>query len=244
MQPDQLLLVFLGALAGGFVNGLTGFGTGITAMGPWLYALSPPVAASLVIICSIISQLQTLPMIWRAIEWSRVLPFVVPGLLGVPIGTWLLPQVDPRAFKLGVGLFLIAYSSYVLARRGQSRSPWGGRAADGAVGFGGGVLGGLTGFSGVPAIVWTDIRGWTKEQRRSVLQGFNIAILSAALASHLVSGLLTREVGLATVAALPGTFAGAWAGALVYMRLGNRGFQKVVMGLLFMSGLALIWTSR
>jgi hypothetical protein len=64
----QVIIVALGALAGGFVNGLTGFGTGITAMGIWLYAISPTVAATLVIISSVVSQLQTLPMIWHAIE--------------------------------------------------------------------------------------------------------------------------------------------------------------------------------
>jgi uncharacterized membrane protein YfcA len=243
MGLDQIGLVLLGALAGGIVNGLTGFGTGITAMGVWLYAISPPVAASLVIICSVVSQVQTLPMVWGAIEWRRVLPFVVPGLLGVPIGTWLLPQIDPRLFKIGVGIFLVVYSSYVLARKAPTGNPFGGRAADGALGFGGGVLGGLTGFSRVLPIVWSDVRGWSKEQRRSVLQAFNLSILSVALLSHALWGLLTSQVALATAAALPGTIGGAWAGSLVYRRLGDRGFQQVVMALLLASGLVLIWTS-
>lgn len=243
MGLDAIVLVLLGALAGGFVNGLTGFGTGLTAMGIWLYALSPPVAASLVIICSVASQLQTLPMIWRTIEWKRVLPFVVPGLLGVPIGTLLLPYVDQRTFKIGVGLFLIAYPSYVLARKVQMQSAWGGRSADGVVGFGGGVLGGLAGFSGVLPIIWTDVRGYAKEHRRSVLQAFNISILSAALASHAAYGLLTQQVAWAAAAALPGSIVGAWAGSQVYRRLGDRGFQQVVMTLLCVSGVMLIWTS-
>lgn len=37
MTVDQILIVLIGTLADGFVNGLTGFGTGITAMGIWLY---------------------------------------------------------------------------------------------------------------------------------------------------------------------------------------------------------------
>jgi uncharacterized membrane protein YfcA len=243
MEQGQVLLVLAGALLGGVVNGLTGFGTGITAMGLWLYAISPPVAASLVIICSIVSQVQTLPMIWRSIEWSRVLPYAIPGLLGVPIGTLLLPQIDQRAFKIGVGAFLLAYSTYVLARRLQMANQWGGRGADGVVGFGGGVLGGLTGFSGVLPVIWTDIRGCTKEHRRSILQAFNITILSAALASHALFGLLTRDVGLAIVAALPGTIGGAWVGAQMYKRLGDLGFQRIVMMLLFASGAVLAWSS-
>jgi uncharacterized membrane protein YfcA len=244
MGLDQIAVVLIGALAGGFVNGLTGFGTAIVAMGLWLYAVSPPVAASLAIICSLISQVQTLPMIWRIIDWPRVLPFVVPGLLGVPVGTWLLAQIDPRTFKIVVGLFLLGYSAYALARRAPlAGSPIGGRAADGAVGFGGGILGGLAGLSGVFPVVWTDIRSWTKDQRRMVLLIFYLSILAVALLSHAFSGLLTPQVGWATAAALPGTIAGSWAGSFIYKRLGNSGFQRIVMALIFASGALLIATS-
>jgi uncharacterized protein len=243
MGLDQVVLVLLGALAGGIVNGLTGFGTGLTAMALWLYAISPTTAASLVIICSVVSQFQTLPLIWRAIWWERVLPLVVPGVLGVPIGTLLLPHIEPRFFKIGVGSFLVVYSTYVLARKVQINSAWGGRIADGVVGFGGGVLGGLTGFSGVLPIVWSDIRGWAKEQRRGVVQAFNLSILSFALVSHALSGLLTRQVAVVAAIALPATIAGAWLGSRIYRRLADRGYQRAVMMLLLLSGLALIWTS-
>jgi len=243
MGLEQVAIVFVGALAGGIVNGLTGFGTGITAIGLWLYALPPTVAASLAIISSIVSQAQTFHLIWRAIDWRRVLVFVIPGLLGVPLGTMLLPHIDPRFFKIGIGLFLIAYPSYVLARRRHIENDWGGEVADGVVGFGGGVLGGMTGLSGVFPVVWTDIRGWTKEQRRSVLQTFNVAILSLALVSHAVSGLLTRQVAVAAIVTVPAAIGGAWLGAFIYRRLADRGYQHAVMVLLFLSGVGLIWTS-
>lgn len=122
-------------------------------------------------------------------------------------------------------------------------STWGGRAADGFIGFWGGILGGLTGFSGVLPIVWTDVRGWAKHERRGVLQAFNLSILLASLLAHGASGLLTREVGWATMAALPGTITGAWLGASAYQRLNNPRFQDIVLGLLFVSGCVLIWAS-
>jgi len=243
MGSEQVVVVFAGALAGGIVNGLTGFGTALTVLGIWLYAIPTTVAATLVILCSVASQLQTLPMIWRTILWHRVLIFVVPGILGVPIGTFLLPHIDPRLFRIGVGGFLVIYSAYVLARRAEIKSVWGGQAADGVVGFVGGVLGGIAGLSGVLPMVWTDVRGWTKEQRRAVVQTFNIAILSFALVSHAVSGLLTRQVAVAAIAALPGTIGGAWFGAFIYRRLADRSYQRIIMMLLLLSGIVLIWTS-
>jgi len=242
MGLEQIAILLAGALAGGIVNGLTGFGTAITALGIWLYAIPPTAAASLAIICSVASQLQTVHLIWRAIQWRRVLIFVIPGVLGVPIGTWLLPHIDPRLFKLGLGFVLVAYPGYVLVRKCPIASPWGGTIADGFIGFGGGLFGGLTGMSGVLPVVWTDVRGWSKEQRRSVLQVFNMAILSLALVSHAASGLLTRQVAVAAAIVLPVTILGAWAGSFAYRRLADRGYQRAVMVLLLISGLGLIWT--
>lgn len=244
MTAQQIVIVLVGAVAGGLVNGLTGFGTALTVLGIWLYAIPPAVAATLAIFCSVVSQLQTLPMIWRTIRWEYVLAFVAPGLLGVPIGTFLLPHIDPGIFKIGVGVFLIVYTSYVLARRVELKIKWGGRLADCIVGFAGGVLGGLAGLSGVFPVVWTDVRGWAKEHRRGVLQIFNMAILSLALVSHAVSGFFTREVAVAAIAAVPGTIAGARLGAFIYRRIADRSYSRIIMMLLLMSGIVLIWTSR
>jgi uncharacterized protein len=243
MGSEQAIIVLVGALAGGIVNGLTGFGTAITALGIWLYAIPPTAASSLAIICSVVSQTQTLHLIWPSIQWRRVLCFVVPGVLGVPVGTLVLPHVDPKFFKLGLGFFLVIYPAYVLLRRGQIEKAWGGEAADGIVGFGGGILGGLTGLSGVLPVVWTDVRGWSKEQRRAVVQFFNMAILSLALFAHAASGLLTRQILFEALIGLPATIAGAWIGAFAYGRLADRGYQRVIMLLLLVSGVTLVWAS-
>ena len=240
MTFEYFLVVFAGGLAGGFVNGLTGFGTGITALGIWLTVLSPTVAATLVVVCSLVAQLQTLPKIWSTIEPSRVAPFILPGLIGVPAGTALLAFVDVRSFKFAIGVLILAYSLHSLLFRSRAPLTWGGRIADGAIGFGGGVLGGLAGLSGPLPTVWADVRGWSKVQRRSVFQAFNLTIIFAALASHMAAGLVTHELLTAVIAALPGTFLGAWAGVTVYGRVSDKRFKQTVLILLSISGLALV----
>ena len=50
---------------------------------------------------------------------------------------------------------------------------FGGRLADAAVGFAGGILGGLAGLSGPLPTLWASMRGWSKDQRRGVFQIFN-----------------------------------------------------------------------
>lgn len=239
MTAGAAAVVLAGALLGGFVNGLTGFGTGLTALGIWLWVLSPPVAATLVVVTSVISQLQTLPMIWRRLDAARAWPFVLPGLVAAPLGVAGLSYLEPRHFKLAIGVFLIAYSGVSLVDRRPRGTDWGGRLADGCVGLAGGLLGGLAGLSGALLVLWTDVRGLPKDTRRGLLQSFNLSILALALAAHVAAGRLDAPTGVAVAAALPGTLAGAWLGARVYRRLGDGDYRRIVLVLLMISGLAL-----
>src|SRR5437762_4435304 len=76
MSAAAYALLLFGALAGGFVSGLSGFGTALMALGIWLYVLPPSMAVPLVLICSVISQTSTLPSMWRSFDLSLVWPFV------------------------------------------------------------------------------------------------------------------------------------------------------------------------
>jgi uncharacterized membrane protein YfcA len=236
------LVVAGGAFAGGFVSGLAGFGTGVVVLGIWLYVLPPAMVATLAGICSVLSQAQTIPAIWHAIDRRRIWPMLVAGLLGVPIGTWLLTRINPAAFHVGMGVLLLGFSIFMLAGRFQTRLVWGGRAADSAVGFLGGILGGLAGLSGPLPTMWAALRGWGKDERRGVFQAFNLTILAAAIVSHGASGLLTQELGRLVLVALPGTVAGSWIGVRTYRRISDQAFHKIVLGLLGLSGATLIWS--
>jgi len=233
-------LILAGAFCGGFVSGLTGFGTGLTALSFWLYVVPPVVAAPLVVTCSIIAQVQTLPSIWHAISWRRVMPFIIGGLAGVPIGTLVLPMIPVVTFKTMIGVFLVFYCSYMLLSRKTFAIAKGGKIADGIVGLLGGVLGGLAGLSGPIPTIWAGLRGWGKDERRGVFQAFNTTILTIALLSQSIGGFITREVGWLTLIALPGTLVGAWIGRKLYDKLGVRGFDRLVLVVLLCSGIALI----
>ena len=241
--PDALTITF-GALAGGFVSGLAGFGTALTTVGIWLHVLDPVAAATLTLICSVVGQVQTLPSIWREVEPGRVLPFIVPGLLGVPFGVWALNYTDPWAFKLGAGVFLIAFSIFMLGWRGQPSVAWGGRSADAVIGLLGGVLGGMAGLSGALPTVWATLRGWSKTQKRSVFQAFNLSVLAVALLVHVLTGRMSEALIAPLVLALPGTLIGAWCGFAAYRRLSERNFGDLVMGLLMFSGVTLLFSLR
>jgi len=241
---SALVLILAGALAGGFVNGLTGFGTGLTALPLWLQAVEPLVAAQLVSAASIVGHISTLPAIWHAVDWRRLAPMLLAGLIGVPIGGWILPGISLPTFKLTVGTLLIAYCAFMLLAAGRLRLAAGGRGAEAVIGLAGGVLAGLAGLSGMLPTLWAALKGWPKEERRMVFQVFNLTILSAMLLANLVQGRIGLRFVVAIGVALPGTLLGARLGSLVYRRLDDRRFDRIVLLLLLLSGVGLVLAGR
>lgn len=236
-------LLAFGALAGGFVSGLAGFGTALMALSIWLYILPPSLAVPLVLICSVIAQTSTLPSMWRSFDLSLVWPFLIGGLAGVPLGTLLVAHADPEVFKLSVGVLLLVFPTALYFNRRPLAIKFGGRIADGAIGFAGGILGGLAGLSGPLPILWANIRGWNKHERRGIFQIFNWTVLASALGIQAASGLVERQVIWLAMIAFPGTIVGAWLGARLYHALSDKHFSDIVLGLLFLSGVGLVWNT-
>ncbi len=243
MHAAAYALLFVGALAGGFVSGLAGFGTALMALGIWLYVLPPSLAVPLVLICSVIAQTSTLPSMWKSFDFTLVWPFLIGGVAGVPLGTMLVAHADPKVFKLTIGVFLLVFPVALHFNRNLPRLRFGGKVADGAIGFAGGILGGLAGLSGPLPILWASLRRWGKDERRGIFQIFNWTVLATALCLQALSGLVEPRVIWLALFAFPGTILGAWLGTRVYHVMSDKSFSDVVLGLLFLSGIGLVWSS-
>ncbi len=242
MDAVAYALLLVGALAGGFVSGLAGFGTALMALGIWLHVMPPSVAVPLVLICSVIAQTSTLPSMWKSFDLTLVWPFVIGGLLGVPIGAMLVAHADPRVFKLTVGVFLLVFPVALYVSRPMAVT-FGGKLADAAIGFAGGILGGLAGLSGPLPILWASVRGFGKDERRGIFQTFNTTVLFVALCLQAAGGMVGRDVLWFALIAFPGTILGSWLGARLYHALSDRNFRDIVLGLLFLSGAGLVWSA-
>jgi uncharacterized membrane protein YfcA len=236
-------LILFGALAGGFVSGLAGFGTALMALGIWLYVLPPSLAVPLVLICSVVAQSSTLPSMWRSFDFTLVWPFIIGGLIGVPVGTVLIHHADPTTFKLGFGVFLLIFPAILFFTRKPMKIKFGGKIADAGIGFAGGVLGSLAGLSGPLPILWASVRGWSKAERRGIFQTFNWTILFVALCMQAATGLVAGKVLWLALLAFPATVIGATLGARIYHALNDRNFSDLVLVLLLISGMSLLWSN-
>ena len=236
---QTLGVVWLGAFLGAVAAGGAGFAFALTASAVWLHALEPVHTTMLVVACGTLLHVTLVWPVRRSIEPARLLPFAIGGLIGIPIGVALLTHVDTRGLKGALGLFLVVYGTYALLAPRLPEIRGGGRAADAAVGFVGGILGGLGGYSGVLPSIWTQLRGWRKDVARGVYQPF---ILMAHVVTLVLVGIASMDAGgaLMTLAALPALYAGAWIGWRIYGRLDERRFRQVLAALLVASGLTLV----
>jgi len=103
------LLFILGAMVAGFVQGLTGFAFALIAMSFWVWVLPPQLAAPLLVFASIWSHVISLSQEKKQLVLSRqlVLPYLIAGLIGVPLGTYLLQIIQADTFKMILGFFLV-----------------------------------------------------------------------------------------------------------------------------------------
>ena len=159
--------------------------------------------------------------------------------MGVPIGVALVVKTDAGTIRFAIAIFLVVYGLYAIFAPRLPHVSGGGTAADAVVGFFGGILGGLGGFSGALPAIWTQLRGWPKDVARGIYQPF---ILVAHIASLLLIGVVALDrVGvLLFLLAVPAIALGGWVGWMIYGKLDERRFQQVFAGLLVVSGLLLL----
>ena len=240
-MDGSLLLVILGASLAGFAQGVSGFAFALVALSVWAWGLEPHLAAVLAVFGSLVGQLVTLPFVWRGFDLRRALPFIIGGLVGVPIGASLLTVLEPGAFRLGLGILLIIYCPAMLLLHSGGAFRWGGSLADAGAGWVGGVLGGLAGISGPIPTLWTTLRGWDKDSQRGVLQGFNIAMHTATLTYYGFSGAIRADMTVPLLATGLALVPFAILGVLLFKRLSSIAFRRLILMLLSVSGVVLIW---
>ena len=236
-------VVALGAALGGFIQGLSGFAFGLVALGIWAWSVDPALAGSLVVFGSLIGQLLSLGTVRRALEARLIAPFIVGGLLGVPVGVALLHRIDPLGFKLAVGIILLLWCPAMLLIRSLPRISGGGRWADAGAGWIGGVMGGLGGLTGPAPTLWCALRGWGRDTQRAVFQSFNLVMQVVTMVAYLATGTIDATTAWMFAVVAPAMLVPTLIGARLYRRFSDAGFQRLVLWLLTASGAVLVVSS-
>jgi uncharacterized membrane protein YfcA len=233
----------------GLMSGLSGFG--FSAVGSSCLLLLPPqLAVPLLMALSTANQLlsvghlrEDMPSSWKE-AWPRgSAPYVLGGIIGVPLGIWLLNHLPASRLMLVFGVILTAYSIYSLLKPAGLRIKGRDGAASGiTVGFIGGTIGGFTAFPGAAVVVWTGLRDLPKRMTRSIVQPYILVlqIVSLATNAYVHPAVFGRRFWVLLAITLPVVLPGTFGGVSLYRRISDVNFKRLSFFLLGLSGVGLL----
>jgi len=238
----EYLALAVAVFLGGMVSGFAGFAFSAVAGAILLHFLPPLLAIPLMMCCSVASQVTSLAMLRRLMNWRETTPFLIGGCLGVPIALYLLTLMDGHTFRVIFGVFLMSYALYMLVRPASASfaGVGGSPIINAAVGFMGGLVGGLTAMPGAMLVIWCDLRGVIKEQQRGLVQPYILGTQVFAIAVLLSTpSVINAELLKYLVLALPALAAGTFAGVALFGKIDDKKFRYSVLSLLLISGCAM-----
>ena len=148
----------------------------------------------------------------------------------------------PQATEAAGGAWWIArmavalYAAYMLCRPAltnlRQMQSW---ARNALIGFGGG----LTAMPGALPAIWCDMHGFSKNQQRGLVQPFIAAMQIFALAQMLSSHNISPNVLVDLAISVPALAAGIALGIVLFNRVDQLSFRRIILIILLFSGLSL-----
>ena len=235
------MLLGTAVFAGAFVSGMAGFAFSAVAGAILLHVLQPSEAVPLMMACSVGVQTSTLLTLRHQMRWRQSLFLIAGGLLALPIAVFLLQSADTRSLQIAFGGLITAYAAYSLFRPALSHLPTvDHQGRNLLIGFGGGLIGGLTAMPGALPTIWCDMHGMPKDQQRGLVQPFIAAMQISALMLMLSRHELPSTILIDLAVSLPPLAAGTMLGILMFRRINEAAFRRVILIMLLISGLSLV----
>ena len=236
----QFILLF-GAFFAGVVQGATGFGSGIVLNAFWLHILEPSAAISLNIVSCLFVSALPIYKLRKTLDFSKLKPFVIFGVLGIPTGLFILTLTDPTIFKTTVGVILVIFSIWKFRSKNIFINFKSSPPLDKLIGFISGVLGGFAALGGILPTIWVNIQRLPKNTQRGTYEPFIFITSIAAVVSFYFAGFLNLDIFNYFIKVLPALIIGSLIGVKIYSFINEDLFKKVILGLIFLAGFVLLF---
>ena len=239
-DPSLYLLILLsGAFLGAFVQGATGFGSGLLINAFWLHIMEPTHAIPLNVVTSLFISGVPIYKLRKKLDFSKLKQFAIFGVVGIPIGMYLLVISDPSKLKFSIGILLVIYAVLMLKISSFSINV-NNKSINNLVGFISGIIGGLTALLGIIPVAWFSVQRLSKNTKRGTYEPFIFITSIAAIISFAFAGLYKIEMIFDLLKIIPALLVGSWLGIKIYNKINDNLFRKVVLGLILLSGLFLV----
>lgn len=222
-----------------FVRGVSGFGSGLIATPLLAHLLPLPTVVPLMLILDFTANIAMTGATKGEADWPELKPLLAAGLIGVPIGAFLLVKVPPAYLFLSLGPLIIAFglrSALGIQNTRPLARLWALPA-----GIAGGSISGAFGTGGPPYVIYLTRRLKDKNALRATItrlflvEGGLRLVVFAALGLLLVANVWQMAlVGWVAMAA------GLWLGGKAHLKMSNAQIFRVIGWLLVLSGVSLV----
>lgn len=217
---SDAVIIGLILAAGGAVQSTAGFGFGMFAI-PLLIRLGtpPPEAITIVAVCAVGQALIGVYQLRSHVNWRQVVILTLLAVTTLPLGVWLLDlvvQLERRhvrqVFGLVVLIALVAQWLWRVKPRASLHWGWCVGAMTTC-----GVMAGMSGMGGPPAVMWVMSHRWSNQRSRATLWSLfaSLTPLQLFLLHHQFGTDVLRGLGTGAMLApvtLLGIIPGLWLG--------------------------------
>jgi hypothetical protein len=224
-----MLAVALVAFGAGLIRGFTGFGGPAFILAILTLFFAPVTIVSKILVVDFFTNVYLFKACFRQINWRTTLTMVIPTMIFMPLGHWLLIELDPEWMKRTMALIISAACVMMLIgfryRHPMTRN-W-----LIFVGICSGVVFGGT-YIALVAVVFILLGPYDKDEGRTLIISWSFfTVLGFALISA-VSGTTGLDD---IIIALPGAatyMLGAWLGSHGFRKSSEKLFRRAAIAIL------------
>jgi len=235
------VLVLIVGFVAGTVSGIVGTGATIILLPILVFAFGPRQAVPIMAVVALMSNVAKVTSWWREIDWRAAGAYALGGIPAAALGARTLLILPEHAVDVALGVFFLAMvpGRRWLARRNLTLGLGGLGAAGAVIGFLTGIVV-STGPLSVPAFT---AYGLVKGAFIATEAAGSLALYISKALTFRQFGALPLDILLKGLISGSSVMAGTYTARLIVERLSVTAFQRLLDGVMVLSGLALLWAA-
>ena len=236
MSTTTIILLCLLALGAAVVQRVSGFGFGIFIMTALPYLM--PTFGEAVTLSGVLALATSATIVlhmYKYIAWKKLLPILIVFLIVSWFAGLWISAINDRMLKHILGGVLVAASIWLffLSERISINPTMTMQVSMGTLS---GVMGGLFGMQGPPAVLYFLASASRKEEYMAMAQCYFLVGNLAMTGFRAYNGYFTENVAWAWSYCLPAVLLGTWIGSLIFRRIPIRILRKIIYVYMGISG--------
>ena len=230
MSAQSLLLVVAALCGGAVVKGATGMGLPLIALPGIAAVLGVPHAIAVMTVPILVTNAWQIRQTWHHRSEAGFLPaFLLAGVIGVALGTWMLSRVSAAWLSVCLGVMLAGYIAIRVAvpalhlggTLGRRLAPW--------FGLGAGVLQGVSGLSAPIGVTFIHALRLSRELYVFSVSCIFLLFAVVQIPSLAVAGIMTWTRLLESVLAVLPVVVAMPLGTFMSRFMSRETFDRVIL---------------